>query len=310
MGINIGVFGELKEKREEAAKAIAKKDSEADISYYSSVLGGKVVSVVEPTLYPEKLQPTAFAAYLSDYCLIVADAPSRAFAETVVVLDLLEKTTGGIVTQAGLKALLDKTSLKGYEEYQSIDAARDAIYALQRDEAKDALPIKAIIDSSFEVKGVGAVALGVIKQGTLKQYDELDAMPKGVKIGVKSIQVHDVDVKTAASGDRFGISMKNTKVEDVGRGTVLGHGGEATKEDNVTIRVSQFAGTPIEANESLHACVGLQFVGCHVTSEVAVGATKQADIVFEKEVAITPGEPYLICRLNAKGNRAVASFKA
>lgn len=306
MSINISVFGE-KEKRVELAKALAKKDSEADLSYYSNVLGGKVVSVIEPTLFPEKLQPAAFAAFLSDYCAIVADSPTKELAETIVLLDLLEKKGGCIVTQTGIEKFLQKTSLNGYDVFSSMEECRDKIFSLQRDERRDALPLRCAIDSSFEVKGVGNVALGVVKSGVLRVHDELDAQPAGKKIGVKSIQVHDVDVKEAVAGDRFGISFKNATVEEVSRGTLLQRGGEVAKEATATIRVSSFAGQPIEENESLHACVGLQFIGCRIAQECKAGEQKSVDIVFEKEVALQK-EPALLCRLNSKGNRAVASL--
>ncbi|MEK6924554.1 MAG: EF-Tu/IF-2/RF-3 family GTPase [Candidatus Micrarchaeota archaeon] len=309
MGVNVGVFGELAERRQEFCKAVAKKDSEADLSYYSNVLGGKVVSVLEPTLYPEKLQPAVFAAHLADYCVLVADAPSKVFAETVVLLDLLEKKAGCIVTQAGLKPLLEKTLLKDYSEFPSWDGARDAVFALQRDDSRDGHPVRAVVDSSFEVKGVGNVALGVVERGVLKVHDELKALPCGKQVGVKSIQVHDVDVKQAVAGDRFGIAFKGASVADVARGTVLGGLGDVTREAKVSMRASPFAGQPVEASESLHAVVGLQFVECRVSSEVAPGAEKQVEVVFERDVVFEPGEACLLCRLNSKGNRAVASFK-
>ena len=47
------------------------------------------------------------------------------------------------------------------------------------------------IDHAFGVKGIGTVILGVIRQGTVKTYDQLNILPSGKSILVKSIQMHD-----------------------------------------------------------------------------------------------------------------------
>jgi selenocysteine-specific translation elongation factor len=44
------------------------------------------------------------------------------------------------------------------------------------------------IDHAFDIKGVGMVVLGVVKEGTVRAYDELALTPGGKKILVKSIQ--------------------------------------------------------------------------------------------------------------------------
>jgi selenocysteine-specific translation elongation factor len=47
------------------------------------------------------------------------------------------------------------------------------------------------IDRTFDLKGLGIVVLGVIKQGTVKVHDQLKIMPIAKDILVKSIQMHD-----------------------------------------------------------------------------------------------------------------------
>jgi selenocysteine-specific translation elongation factor len=45
------------------------------------------------------------------------------------------------------------------------------------------------IDHAFDIKGIGmVVVLGVVKEGTVRAYDELALAPGGKKILVKSIQ--------------------------------------------------------------------------------------------------------------------------
>lgn len=44
------------------------------------------------------------------------------------------------------------------------------------------------IDHAFDIKGVGMVVLGVVKEETVRAYDELALVPGGKKMLVKSIQ--------------------------------------------------------------------------------------------------------------------------
>lgn len=301
--VTVGVFGAKPEERQELCKLIAKKDSEADLSYYSTVAGGKVVSVVEPSFFPDKPQVACFAAALSDYCIFIAREPSKAFAETLVLLDLMKKDKGCLVTHGGLEEFIKGTVVEGYDVVSTLEEAKTKVFELQGDESLKDKPFFAVVDGSFEVKGVGSVALGVIKQGTLKQYDELTAEPGGFAVGVRSIQVHDADVKQAAAGDRFGIGFKGATIDQVKRGTVLLHGKEETREASFNVHLSKFA-EPIEPNTVLHAVVGLEFVNCHVSAEVKPGESRQAEIVFEKPVYVG-ALPVMLLNLNAKKSRII-----
>ena len=61
-----------------------------------------------------------------------------------------------------------------------------------------------VIDHCFDVKGVGTVALGKVISGKVSQYDKLFHLPSKTEILVKSIQMHDDDVKESVSPARVG----------------------------------------------------------------------------------------------------------
>jgi hypothetical protein len=67
------------------------------------------------------------------------------------------------------------------------------------------------IDHAFNVKGIGTVILGVIKQGTVKTYDQLMILPSGNNILVKSIQMHDDPVNESKSPARVGLAIKGVR---------------------------------------------------------------------------------------------------
>ncbi|MCI4361477.1 MAG: hypothetical protein L3J91_07200, partial [Thermoplasmata archaeon] len=60
------------------------------------------------------------------------------------------------------------------------------------------------IDHAFPVKGVGAVALGVVRRGSLTAHEKLRLFPTPKLVEIRSIQVHDVDVRAARTGERVG----------------------------------------------------------------------------------------------------------
>ena len=77
------------------------------------------------------------------------------------------------------------------------------------------------VDHAFDVKGVGTVVLGVVKQGTVKVYDQLRIMPAGSDIVVKSIQMHDDPVHESKSPARVGLAVKGMTAEQISRGDIL-----------------------------------------------------------------------------------------
>ena len=77
------------------------------------------------------------------------------------------------------------------------------------------------VDQAFTVKGIGTVALGVVKAGTVKKHDVLRALPGSGRAEVRSIQKHDDDFDTAEPGDHVGVALKGVESDDLPRGTVL-----------------------------------------------------------------------------------------
>ena len=68
-----------------------------------------------------------------------------------------------------------------------------------------------VIDHTFDVKGVGTVALGKVLSGMITQYDKIQHYPSEIEAMIKSIQMHDDDVKESISPARVGLSLKNIK---------------------------------------------------------------------------------------------------
>jgi len=77
------------------------------------------------------------------------------------------------------------------------------------------------IDHFFSIKGVGVVILGVVAYGVISKQDTVEVLPSVKTAQIRSIQKHEDEFDCACQGDRVGLALKNVKVEDLERGTVL-----------------------------------------------------------------------------------------
>ena len=84
------------------------------------------------------------------------------------------------------KTLLKNTSLSNYQFVDSVDQLKHEMGKLKPKGTDGSTVIP--IDHAFDIKGVGMVVLGVVKEGTVRAYGELALAPGGKKILVKSIQ--------------------------------------------------------------------------------------------------------------------------
>ena len=307
--LNIAITGGTPEKRAIAAHSFGKKGSADDMAFYHTVFSGKIVSVVDPAGYPDKLPPLLNSLALADWNLVLADEMSPALGECIVAADLLGARCV-FLTQSDLAPLLANTSLAGSQSFDTIDGAKE--FLLSQESPAVAGPVRVAIDHFFEVKGVGSVALGLVKSGELHVHDKLTAFPAGSQVEVKSIQMNDENAEASASGGRVGLALKNVTAGDVDRGTVLAKEGVAVaKELSCTLSASKFLREPIKAGV-FHLAAGLQFEPCRVEveGELKAGASAKAKIFLDKPVAHWPEQKMLLCNLNAKGLRVVGSVLA
>ncbi|MFA5246740.1 MAG: EF-Tu/IF-2/RF-3 family GTPase [Candidatus Micrarchaeia archaeon] len=308
----IGVFSPNEQARQHIAQMLGKKGSADDISIYNTNFGGKLVTTVEPTLYPKKVEALAFCAYLADYCIVHADALTPELGEIIVTLDLLGKANGCLIgDNVDWNMFCKGTALEKYERVQSEEDAKQKALAFEP-EKKDATDLVAIIDHAFEVKGVGSVALGIIKKGILKVHDKLQAFPSDNFVEIRSIQMQDKNFEQAGQSDRFGIAFKGMKADDLGRGMVLSASCPSPNTISAELEVSKFCKKPVVDGEVMHFCCGMQMVPGKIKCEGQIAGAAKAKVTatFDRKMALPKGETILTCRLNEKGLRIVGRIPA
>ena len=277
------------------AASLGRKGTESDVTLYNHKMGDTVLAFVEPTTYPEKIQSLVSSLDMADQVVFKVTELSPYFAESLVTLDAIGMDRGFLIIGPNiiadsLKNFLAGTLLSKYPVIEEqVATIRDRL-AEYKPEVKGDVIVQ--IDHSFPVKGVGTVALGVVKQGVLKRHDELTLFPTHVKAQAKSIQVSDVDVEDASRGIRVGIGLKNLRPEDIPRGTILAREGSIHSVDTFSLKasVSKFSPRSLSVGDSFMISTHLNYVPAKVVDgAIAKGGTGVIEVSLEKKVPLLAG---------------------
>lgn len=292
----------------EIAKELAKKSTTSDITLFHLLQDGGALTLVEPTQYPEKYPPLLYALALSDRALFVVQGLDRTVAETAATLDLfdlpvevllgpsvgpeeIQKAFRGLRIASAPTAPLDLVKL------------REELPGFAREPRPG--PVVVAIDHYFPVKGVGTVALGFVRQGTLTAHAALRLYPTDRTVEVRSVQVHDVDVKEAPAGERVGLALKGIEVDELSRGQLLAPAGAlvtGTELKGTAGRTTPYYRGDLRVGAQLHALIGAQFVPAAVTAHDRASITVETD----RPVVWKAGEPFRLADLSVpQGPRCV-----
>ncbi|HTP55151.1 MAG TPA: EF-Tu/IF-2/RF-3 family GTPase [Thermoplasmata archaeon] len=295
----------------DVAKELGKKGTASDLTLFHTVHDAHAVTVIEPTQFPEKLAPLFETLAMADRCLLAVLELSRPVAETIAVVDLADVPTtvvvGPAIGDAELGRVLKGSRLEGAPrvplDYPHLRALLDEWRAPAIDG-----PVEVPIDHAFPVKGVGAVALGVVRSGTLHAHDRLVLHPTGKEVEVRSIQVHDIDRKDAECGERVGVALRGVDADEISRGEVLAPAGAlssaATVPGGPLTRCRYYRGDA-GVGAQLHLALGLQVVPATLDRMDATGTAVTAD----RPVAFGPGRPAFLLDLSVPaGPRILGRF--
>ncbi|MGI0067634.1 MAG: EF-Tu/IF-2/RF-3 family GTPase, partial [Thermoplasmata archaeon] len=218
-GISVAVVGAL-----EVAPQLGKKGTQSDLTLYNATREGHHATIIEPTHFPEKFPPLLTALQMADRALLVVNELSKSVAETIAAVDLHDVPTllvmGPSVGTDELSRVLKGGRLENAPRMK-LDLPRLRELVDEWSVPDDSEPVQVPLDHSFPVKGVGVVALGVVRHGTLRAHEELRLWPSEKIVEARSLQVHDVDVKEARTGDRVGVALKGVDVDELSRGQIL-----------------------------------------------------------------------------------------
>lgn len=312
-GVTVALLGDLSARRE-----LGKVGTRSDIHLHDYQADGTEVTVIVPDRYPDQLKGLSYALVGCDAaCLVIGEVTPQA-GEQILAADAAGIRHGAIVLTDYLQPeqvqpLLRGTVLEGWRVWTEPDwpAVREHLAAAHVPDNIDA-PAIVPVDHHFDVKGVGAVVLGVVKQGMVRKNDALYAWPDRVLCPVRSIQVHDKDVSEARPGDRVGLALRNTKAEQLDRGMVLAPEDAPvvvhTAGDRMafTLHRSPFSKQPLAAGSVVHLGIGMQFVPVRLETDApAAGTEGTVEGTLEKGLVHLPDEPGVLWHMDNAPQRVV-----
>ncbi len=297
----------------EVAHQLGKKGTVSDLTLYHDVHGDRALTLVEPTQFPEKVAPLAVALAMADACIVAVPELTRPVAEAIAFVELAElPTTVALGPGVGEGDLA--RALKGSRLETAPRVPLEPLQLRARLEAIEPPPVRegaveVPVDHAFPVKGVGAVALGLVRRGTLRAHDRLRLYPGPKTVEVRSIQVHDIDRSEATCGERVGVALRGVDSDELERGQTLALEGSlavATTLEGPLVRCRYYRGDA-GSGAQLHLGVGLAVVPAEVDRLDATSVRVTAD----RPVALRPGAPAFLYDLSASaGPRILGRFTA
>ena len=306
-GATVAVVG-----AEGVAKELGKKGTASDLTLYNAVRDGHATTLVEPTQFPEKFTPLLTALSMADRCLLVVKELTRPVAETIATVDVVDVPTtivmgDGVGGEELARALRGGRLEKAERRPLDLPALRELVEAWTAPIVDG--PVLVPIDHAFPVKGVGAVALGVVRRGALHAHERVRLWPTPKIVEVRSIQVHDVDRREAGCGERVGVALRGAEADELGRGQVLAPEGSLHVGDTLRggplLRCRYYRGDA-RPGAQLNLVVGLQTAPASLDNLTTTSVSVTAD----RPLAYAAGTPaYLLDLSVPTGPRIVGRFE-
>jgi len=324
--LNIAMIG-----TDDLAREIAKPTDQRDVHTYvhkeSGQDGPRILSIIRPAKYPERLRPFLNALSAARVGLLEVTGIDATLGESLVAFASANITKGIAVINAPEGEWVDEDKVKmffkqaglGEWTFGSMDGIqlRNTLYQHMDDMSEilllnAAAPLVIPVDQHFNVKGIGLVAIGYVQSGTVNVHDDLVLLPANGTGNAKSLQVMDDDVAAAVAGDRVGLALRNAKEEHLGSGTLLVRPAVEDKKTNTSIPLavvahnhsmmklsrSPFQKRVLAEGDVVHASVDLQFV----VGRVGAINGDEMEVVWEAPLFIRRENPEatLIAQLDSK----------
>ena len=303
------------------ANELGKKGTSSDITIYDRKTNDKIISYCFPNTYPEKLQPLLQSIAMSNYVIINISKLDSFLGEQLIAVDIFGIKNGFIlygyeIDVEKIRNIIKNTGLSSFQILDSLEQLKNSIAEMEsktetetetdlKDKGNESLqPSKAciVVDHVFDVKGVGTVVLGTVKQGEIKTYDELVLSPSNKTVVIKSIQMHDDPVNTSKKNSRVGLAIKGASAKDISRGDVItspGFAKIAAADFQLNFIKNPYFKEEISETQNYMMSVGLQIR----TVKIKVMPDSILLISFEKPLAFVENDLCILFKPDSKSMR-------
>lgn len=293
----------------EFVKELGKKGQSSDITTYDSKKEDRIMTYVIPSGFPEKIQPLITAVNLGEYSIVNVDKLDKFLGEQILALDLMRLDKGFLlhsysVESESLKSLLKNTVASSFKVEENIESLKESITSIPS--IKRDGPTIIHIDNVFNVKGVGVVVLGILKQGTIKVHQELILFPQNKTVIIKSIQMHDKNVEESHSPARVGLALTGVSYDEISRGDILSNYTHFSSSDQELI--IDFDKVPFYKNELSETHSYLLAIGTQIRSaKIQKLENNKLKILSDNVFSFKDGDIAILLNPDSKDIRIVGS---
>ena len=200
----------------ELAASVGKGGTESSMLFYNRKVEDDTVTVLTPTDTEKRYYAVPESILLADVIVLGTAHVDALLGETLIAAGMVDKpvilTDENDVSRFTKDAGISKISIVKREALLQ-EIRRVGPVGSQGD-------VRIDIDAAFNVKGVGTVLLGIVRNGTVRTHDTL-VHSGGKQVMIRSIQSLDVDIESAVKGIRVGLAVKGLESDEVEKGDIL-----------------------------------------------------------------------------------------
>jgi selenocysteine-specific elongation factor len=156
------------------------------------------------------------------------------------------------------------------------------------------------IDRSFIVQGHGTVVTGSVTSGSLRVGEEVEWLPRGQRVRVRSLQNHDRNVEEVHRGQRAAINLAGVHHDEVMRGQELATPGYLAPSRVMTVRLHCLADVkrPLKHRTPVRFHIGtaeiMGTIALLDADALAPGQWGLAQVFLEEPALGTWGQPFVV----------------
>lgn len=293
----------------EFLKEFGKQGTISDMVLYDRKQKDQIFTIISPLSFPDKIQTLPQVLNMSDVVVLYVSALDKYLAEQIIAIDSLNINNGFLlhsydIDDERLDKMIKGTLVEKFNKIENLEKLKNVINNLESQSKEGDLILP--IDHSFDVKGVGTVILGGIKQGSVKVYDKLKMMPSNKEILIKSIQMHDDPVDESFSPARVGLAIKGITPNEIERGDVI-CSGDTIKTASTEIIVEDFSKNKYFNSDITESQTYLLSVGIQIKPVKIFNRDSKTIFNLEKPIAYYQQQKFLILKPDSKTTRIIAN---
>ncbi len=302
--LNIAVLGS-----NEILNEFGKRGTLSDIVFYDRKLNDRIFTFIAPISFPDKIQTLPQVLSMTDFVVLNITQLDKYIAEQIIAINSLDMRNGFLlhsydIDEQRLNQMIKGTTIENFKKIENLEILKNEINNLHSNSREGDLLMP--IDHSFDVKGVGTVLLGGIKQGKIKVYDKLRILPSNKEALIKSIQMHDDPVDESSSPSRVGLAVKGVSPRDIERGDIICSGEDTIKIANTEILVTDFSKNKYYNGEITDTQTYLLSVGLQIKPVKILINNSKILLSLEKPIAYYEKQKFLILKPDSKTTRIIA----